>query len=215
MDTPGFGDSDPMLGADLSIGDFADAVLEVVDSLGSPRVDLYGTHTGASIALEAAVRGATRIRKLVFDGLPMFSPEDRADHLAHYVPPFEVRWDGSHAVWAWNFIRNMTMFYPWYHMDAQHATGRAPDTLLLHERVVDLMKAGPNYASGYRAVYRYDPRPALAHMSAPAMLCVSRDDVLAHHAEAVRTARPDVRVIWLPGANRIEATAAALHEFLG
>jgi pimeloyl-ACP methyl ester carboxylesterase len=215
MDTPGFGDSDPLLGADPSIGDYADAVLEVVDSLAVPRVDVYATHTGASIALEAAVRGATRIRKLVFDGLPMFSPEDGADHLAHYIPPFKVRWDGSHVVWAWNFIRNMTLFYPWYHMDAGHATGRAPDTLLLHERVVDLMKAGPNYARGYRAVYRYDPRPALGQLSSRAMLCVSREDVLAHHAKAVCSVRPDVRVTWLPSANRIEATATALHEFLG
>ena len=188
MDTPGFGDSDSLRCADPSIGDFADAVLEVVASLDAPRVDLYGTHTGASIALETAVRNPPRIRKVVFDGLPMFSPDERADHLARYIPPFEVRWDGSHVVWAWNFIRNMTMFYPWYQMDPRHATGRAPDTMLLHERVVDLMKAGPNYARGYRAVYRYDPRTALGQLFSQAMLCVSHEDVLAHHAEAVRAA---------------------------
>jgi pimeloyl-ACP methyl ester carboxylesterase len=215
MDSPGFGDSDPLASGDPSIGDFADAVLEVIASLGVPQLDLYGTHTGASIALETAARGSARIRKLVFDGLPMFSANERVDHLANYIPPFEVRWDGSHVVWAWSFIRNMTMFYPWYHMDAQHSTGRAPDTLLLHERVVDVLKAGRHYAKGYRAVYRYDARPALATLSVAAMLCVSREDVLAQHAEAVRQARPDVRVNWLPVANRIDATAAAIDEFLG
>ncbi len=215
MDTPGFGDSDPLGSADPSIGDFADAVLEVVASLDAPRVDLYGTHTGASIALETAVRNATFIHKVVFDGLPMFSADERVDHLARYIPPFEVRWDGSHVLWAWNFIRNMTMFYPWYQMDPRHATGRAPDTMLLHERVVDLMKAGPNYARGYRAVYQYDPRAALGQLSAQAMLSVSREDVLAHHAEAVRSVRPDVRVTWQPGADRVDATAAAMYEFLG
>jgi pimeloyl-ACP methyl ester carboxylesterase len=215
VDTPGFGDSDPLQVADPSIGDYADAVLEVIHSLGASSADLYGTHTGASIALEAAARGATRIRKLVFDGLPMFSPDERVDHLANYIPPFEIRWDGSHVVWGWNFIRNMTVFYPWYSMDAGHSTGRAPDTLVLHERVVDLMKAGPDYARGYRAVYRYEPRPALALLSVPTLLCVSREDVLAHHADAVRQAREDVRITWLPAANRIDATAAAIHEFLG
>ena len=215
MDTPGFGDSDPLVAEDPSISHFADAVLEVVDALGEPCVDLYGTHTGASIALEAAMRGGTRIRKLVFDGLPMFSSDERVDHLANYVPPFEIRWDGAHVVWAWNFIRNMSVFYPWYHMDAEHSTGRVPDTALLHERVVDLMRAGPHYAKGYRAVYRYDAHPALAQLSASAMLCVSREDVLALHADAVRRARPDMRVTWLPAANRIDATAAAIHEFLG
>jgi pimeloyl-ACP methyl ester carboxylesterase len=214
LDTPGFGDSDPLTATDPSIGDFADAVLEVMNSLNASRIDLYGTHTGASIAVEAATRSATRVRKLVFDGLPMFSSYERADHLANYIPPFEVRWDGSHVVWAWNFIRNMSLFYPWYHMDARHTTGRAPDTTLLHERVVDLMKAGPHYAQGYRAVYRYDPRPALARLSVEAMLCVSHEDVLAHHAETVRMTQPEVRVTWLPAAERIDATAVAIDEFL-
>jgi hypothetical protein len=144
----------------------------------------------------------------------MFSPDERVDHLANYIPLFEIRWDGAYVVWAWNFIRNMSLFYPWYHMDAEHSTRRVPDTALLHERVVDLMKAGPHYAKGYRAVYRYDAHPALAQLSA-AMLCVSREDVLAHHAEVVRQARPDIRVTWLPAANRVDATAAAIHEFLG
>src|SRR5579859_556010 len=87
MDTPGFGDSDPLAVSDPTIGDFADAVLEVIDALGHTRVDLYGSHTGALIALEAAVRGPDRVRRVVFDGLPVFSPEESADHLANYIPP--------------------------------------------------------------------------------------------------------------------------------
>ena len=214
IDTPGFGESDALKGDDLAIDDFAGAVLEVIATLGASAVDLYGTHTGASIALEAAAHGQNRIRKVVFDGLPMFSAEERADHLTNYIPPFEVRWDGSHVVWAWSFIRNMTLFYPWYQMDAAHATGRVPDADLLHERVVDLMKAGPGYAKGYRAVYRYDPRPALSGLSVPAMLCVSHEDVLAQHAEAVRETRPDMRIEWLPGADRLAATAATINTYL-
>jgi pimeloyl-ACP methyl ester carboxylesterase len=215
VDTPGFGDSDPLPGDDPSIGDFADALLHTIDSLGAYQVDLFGTHTGACIALEAAARGPNRIRKVVFDGLPMFTPEERADHLANYVPPFEVRWDGSHVVWAWNFVRNMALFYPWYQMNVRHSTGRVPDTALLHERVVDIMKAGPNYAKGYRAVYRHDPRPALTQLQSEALLCVSREDVLAHHAEAVRQARPDLRIEWVASQNRLAATAATIKAFLG
>jgi hypothetical protein len=63
-------------------------------------------------------------------------------------------------------------------------------------------------------VYQYDPRPALAQLSNAALLCVSPEDVLAHHAEAVRQARPDMRVTWLPATGRLDATAAAIHGFL-
>ena len=206
----------PAAEPDPSIGDFADAVLEVVDSLGAPRVDLYGTHTGASIALETAVRDATRIRKVVFDGLPMFSSNERVDHLAHYIPPFEVRWDGSHVVWAWNFIRNMTMFYPWYHMDARAlhracarhaATARAGGGS--HESRTELRQ-------GLSGGVPLRPAPGVGAAFAQGRCCACHER-MCWRITPKRCARqrPDVRVTWLPGADRLGATAAAMHEFLG
>jgi pimeloyl-ACP methyl ester carboxylesterase len=215
LDTPGFGESDPLAATDPTIGDFADAVLELIDALGLGPVDLFGSHTGALIALEAAVRGPQRVRRVVFDGLPVFSPRETADHLAHYIPVFEPRSDGSHVVWGWNFIRNMILFYPWYQQDPAHATGRAPATPMLHERVVDLMKAGPRYALGYRAAYRFSTPTALEQLTLPAMLCVAQDDVLAHHAAAVHQQRPDVTITWLDTADRLGATQVAIDAFLG
>ena len=215
MDISGFGESDPLAATDPSIGEFADAVLEVIHALGAGPVDLFGSHTGALIALEAAVRRPERVRRVVFDGLPVFSPEESADHLAHYIPAFAPRSDGSHVVWGWNYVRDMILFYPWYQQDRAHATGRAPAMSMLHERVVDLMKAGPHYALGYRAAYRFSTRAALAELAVPAMLCVAHDDVLAHHAEAVRAQRPDITVNWLDSADRLGATQIAIHAFLG
>ncbi|HLZ31374.1 MAG TPA: alpha/beta fold hydrolase [Chloroflexota bacterium] len=214
IDTPGFGESDALAATDPGIGEFADAVLEVIHALGVGPLDVYGSHTGALIALEAAVRGPERVRRVVVDGLPVFSPQEKADHLAHYIPVFEPRSDGSHVVWGWNFIRNMILFYPWYQQDPAHATSRAPSTSMLHERVVDVMKAGAHYALGYGAAYRYSTRAALAELTVPAMLCVAHDDVLAHHAAAVRQQRPDLAVTWLDPADRLGATRSAIQAFL-
>jgi pimeloyl-ACP methyl ester carboxylesterase len=215
MDTPGFGESDPLSQSDPSVTDYASAVLEVVDALGKQPLDLYGSHTGASIALEAAVRGPDRVRRVVFDGLPVFSPDEGADHFNNYIPLFEPHGDGSHLVWAWNFIRDMVLFYPWYRQDASHSTGRAPTTAMLHERVIDLLKAGPGYALGYRAVYRYQTPELVRRLTAPALLCVAHDDVLAHHAQRAAAAQPDLSVTWLAPTDRLGRTTSAIEAFLG
>jgi hypothetical protein len=47
------------------------------------------------------------------------------------------------------------------------------------------------------------------------LLCVSREDILAHHAEAVLRVRPDIRVEWMRSTQRVASTAAAINEFLG
>ena len=115
---------------------------------------------------------------------------------------------------ARNFIRDMVLFYPWYHQDAAHTTGRVPATDMLHERVVDLMKAGPRYAVGYRAVYGYATRQALRNLIVPAMLCVAHADVLAHHARRALETRSDLSVRWLDGADRLGLAASAINAFL-
>ena len=55
LDTPGYGGSDPLLEPEQpEIPDYAAAVIETVDALGLERFGVYGTHTGALLALEVA-----------------------------------------------------------------------------------------------------------------------------------------------------------------
>ena len=57
FDTPGFGWSDPLPIDRPDAEDYAAALIEAFDVLGLRRVPLYGSHTGASIAV-AAEKGA-------------------------------------------------------------------------------------------------------------------------------------------------------------
>lgn len=68
LDTPGYGNSDPLPFANPTIPNFAEALGATLDAMGLAQAPIYATHTSAKIALALAVRGG-RMPQLVLDGL--------------------------------------------------------------------------------------------------------------------------------------------------
>ena len=64
LDLPGFGDAEKPLGAAYDAPFFARSVLNVLDTLGLPRVHLIGHSLGGRVALEVAMRHPDRLRSV-------------------------------------------------------------------------------------------------------------------------------------------------------
>jgi pimeloyl-ACP methyl ester carboxylesterase len=64
VDLPGFGDSDKPIGAAYDAPFFADAMIDLLDSLEIDRVDLIGNSLGGRVALEVALRDPQRVGRL-------------------------------------------------------------------------------------------------------------------------------------------------------
>jgi len=73
-DTPGYGGSDTPK-SPPSIGDFSDAMIAFMNSLGLDRVDIMGYHTGSLTSADLALRFPERIRKIVMISAPVFDDE--------------------------------------------------------------------------------------------------------------------------------------------
>ncbi len=218
FDNPGNGDSAPLPGTP-EIGDIAKVIGEAIDALGIGDYDLYGTHTGALIAMEVAINQHTRVRHLILDGVTLFSPEETQDYLANYLQPMQIRWDGSQLLWAWNFLRDQSLWWPWYNRTAAGTrVGSAPASPeILHRSVVELIKGGTTYHLNYRAAFAYPTRQRLPLLNVPVLLCASASDPLAAGlTEAGRlTAQAIVRVT--PGrgsAAKAAATTDLYRRFL-
>lgn len=121
-DTPGCGESDPLPGAETAIIDYADALRQVLHALGIPCVDVYGHHTGAQIACELAIMAPAAVRRLVLDGVGLCPADLRKDFLERYAPPLVPADDGSHLTPVWDFVRNLTRYFPHYRQDDGHRT---------------------------------------------------------------------------------------------
>lgn len=86
----------------------------VLDVLELDEVDVYGSHTGASIAAELAILAPDRVRRIIMDGLGVFSAEQRDEMLARYALPFTPDLDGAYLMRAFHFLRDEYLFFPCY-----------------------------------------------------------------------------------------------------
>ena len=167
------------------IGDYAAVVVEALDAMGIGEVDLYGSHTGGLIGMEVAIAlGPERARNLVIDGLALFSDEERDEILEHYLPPLEPHWDGSHLVFAWNFGRAQTEFWPWFNQTREGIRWVDPlPAHALHTWVVELLKSGHTYPLAYRAAFEYPGGERLGLLETRTLIAAEEGDMLAPCSE--------------------------------
>lgn len=215
LDTSGFGETDPLPLTQPEIPDYADALADDLSALGLSKFDLYGTHTGAKIALELAVRHPERVRRLVLNGLAIYTNAERADYLANYLLPLEPEWDGSHLVHLWAMRRDMHIFSPWFKRTATRRQAQAlPSADRLHAEVIDVLRSD-DYRIGYSAAFRYDPTASLAQVQVPALLTATSGDSLSKHLDRLNDISPHITVEKMPQTNQqLDALAGRITEFL-
>lgn len=219
----GNGDSDKARG-DIDMGVLAQHAHEIVDALGLEVVDLFGTHTGAMVALEFAIAWPERTGRIVLEAPVLLDPAFLADILAHYLPPLlPDRW-GTHLLRAWNMRRDMFLFWPWYRQTREAARSLGtPPLQTLHDWTVGLLKSGSTYHLSYRAAFTYDTRARLPLLTRPALICAGPADMLVEGLELARGLAPVGTVIeatpatvWYPGqsAEAVAASIAIYDDFL-
>lgn len=179
LDTPGFGLSDPLGIEQLETEHLADALAETLDALGIGEAAVYGRHTGASIALEFAVRHPARCRFMLVNGLPIYTEEQRRARLNNYLSPIIPGFAGEHLTWLWFRFREQHVFWPWNAQDLAHrANTETPDLDVLHRGVMEFLEAGDEYRIGYATAFRHDSAAALAKLRVPACLGTRPSDSL-------------------------------------
>lgn len=219
LDTAGNGDSDPPPGdGPFDIGDFAAIVVEALDLLEVGELDLYGTHTGALIAIEVAI-ARPGVRRLILEGVTLFDDGDRpdllgrADLLANYLPRFEPTWDGTHLTAAWHFRRAFTTYWPWFRR-TRDGIRWVPTVELaaFHRGFVDVAKRLDTYHLPYRAALAYPTADRLRRIEAPTLIAAHPDDPLQAHSPEAADLVPDGRWGALP--DEIGGVGALYENFL-
>ena len=97
-DTPGNGDSTPAPQAEPDIFALAAAHWEALDRLLPGPFDLYGSHTGASIAMEIAIAHPDRVRRLVIDGMGLYAAGEQSEIIERYAREIRPDPEGTHLL---------------------------------------------------------------------------------------------------------------------
>ena len=213
-DTAGNGDSAVSLPEAPGIESFAAYHLAAIESLGIERFDLYGTHTGASIAAEIAIAAPQRVRRLILDGVGMYTADEQAEMLARYAPAMRPDLQAQYLMWAWHFVRDTYVFWPWYHTDAAHRRPIGlPSAEALHEKLVEVLKALPSYHKSYRAAISNDKRARFPLLRVPTLAACARTDMLARMFDEFAALIPHAERALTPGFATPDALAETVAIF--
>lgn len=207
IDTPGYGQSDPPRGGPTIAG-YARAVAAVLGHLGLDGVAVLGHHTGASIAAELAVLEPRRVRRVILNGPPLFTPDERSAYLQaiEAAPRPALRADGSHLQAVWD--RRVHFTPGWTNVRA------------MHRGVVMMLAAEPGERQGYSAAFAHDIGIPLRAITQPGLILTNTGDDLYTASLRARELRPDFGFVALPGGThdivdeQPEAWAAAVTAFL-
>jgi len=210
VDTPGYGQSDAPRGTPTIAG-YARAVAAVLDHLRLESADVLGHHTGASTAAELAVAEPRRIRRVILNGPPLFTTEERAAYLQAIAaaPRPEPRADGSHLLAVWQRRQNFTP--GWTSVSG------------MHRGVVMMLSAqigGGGERPGYSAAFAHDIGVPLKAITQPGLILTNTGDDLYAMACRGRDRRPDFAFVELAGGThdivdeQPEAWARAVAAFV-
>ena len=219
----GNGESDKPPGP-VDIAELARDVIALADALELPKFDLWGTHTGALIALEAGLTAPGRVGCAILEGPVLLPPSLNSDILANYFLPLEPHPWGLHLQQAWNMRRDMFLFWPWYRAELAAARPLGfPDPAFLHDWTIGLLQSGASYGRSYRAAFEYDTPARLPLLACRSLVCAGQADMLVGCLTTARTMNlPCVTVqetpatVWYPKQppDAFAATIALYRNFL-
>jgi pimeloyl-ACP methyl ester carboxylesterase len=208
------------------VAELAGDALAVADALGWDELDVWGSHTGACVALEMAVTAPERIGRAVLEAPVMMAAEFRDDVLSHYFPDLAPDAFGTHLPRVWNWRRDAFLYWPWYRVD--HSAGRGiglPSAADLHLYAVGILESGATYDGAYRAGFGYDTRSRLPHLRRPAILTAGPHDMLANALDDAADLVPDglletvptPATVWWPAPEpgAAEKTLRIYRDFFG
>ena len=200
FDTPGFGSSDPLPLATMEIADLADALARTLETIGMPPCPMFGTHTGAAIALEFARRYPARITGLVIDGIPSYTADEQLQLFEGYFAPLVVDALGGHYAQTWTRFRDQYIWFPWVQKRPENLNPidlGPPESI--HQWVMMFFRAAMHYSPAYRAAIRYGAEAiaAATELAAPAVFMTRDTDMLFTHLDRLPPLKADQTIMRL------------------
>ncbi len=198
FDTPGFGLSDPLPRETMTVADLADALADTLAAIEMPSCPVFGTHTGAAIALELGVRYPERVTGLVLDGVPAFTDAECATYFGDYFRKLPLSDLGRQYAETWTRFRDQSIWFPWservpgnlngYDLSPPHST---------HLWVSMYFEAAEHYEPAYRAASFYGARAiaAAAELTVPAVFVATETDMLYPHLDRLPPLKPGQTIV--------------------
>lgn len=154
-DTPGFGDSDAIGAETLGLDPYVNAMIALRRALRLDQVAVYGSATGAQIAIEWAKADPDGVVGVVLDNAASFTDAERNRIMDGYFPDVTPAADGAHLARAWQAAHDATIFFPWQRPATENRVAdRVAPPEAIDATARGYLSAGQGYENAYRAAFR-------------------------------------------------------------
>jgi pimeloyl-ACP methyl ester carboxylesterase len=197
LDAPGFGGSDPLPGAVLTVRDLAEATAAAMAALGLPPARVYGTHTGAAIGAELGAGWPDQVSGLVLEGLPIFTESEIKVLFEGYFAPMIPSPLGGQLIETWIRFRDQFTWFPWLSRDVRRLNPvdrPTPEEIDLW--VSMFYRSCKTYGPAYKAAcyFGHGAYIAAEALRVPTVFMASAEDMLFPHLDRLPPLRPNQRI---------------------
>lgn len=183
-DTPGYGRSTALPGEVVDLSPYVDVMRRLCDCLGLGHYAVYGSATGAQIAIELAKADKARVTGVILDNAADFTDAESDQIMDGYFPDITPCEDGSHLARAWQVAHDSTMFFPWHRPSEAHriATEAGPPEAM-NVTALGYLEAGPGYEKAYRAAFRNERAERIRGIAAPVTIIRWKASILKPYTD--------------------------------
>lgn len=215
INLPGHGESDNTLTVrQVTVGDYAQAVLAALKSLDIDEFDFVGTWGGGMVGLELALLAPKRLRRLVMCDVLYCDSVLRKDLQKHYAPDIQPNWYGGHLLEAWHLMRDQGLFWPWYRRTKAGIIHKPLylDPQMIQGRVLELFRSQGMWRHAYRAHFAYPLVSKLRQLKVPLVFAAPAWDPQLEDTQRAAADFPHAPFKLLP--HDMHEWAGALQPFL-
>ncbi|MFQ3256905.1 MAG: pimeloyl-ACP methyl ester carboxylesterase [Porticoccaceae bacterium] len=182
-DTPGYGQSDKLLCDRLGLEPYVQAMDEFIVGLGLDKPVIYGSATGAQLAIEYGKAYPENTRGVLLDNAAWFYDDERDAIMESYFPDISARQDGSHLQLVWEMATQVYRYFPWYDTLATVKNSAEIPLSIVQQTALDYLNAGTDYDRAYRAAFINERPEQLYGLQIPARLMRWQDSMLKDYTD--------------------------------
>jgi pimeloyl-ACP methyl ester carboxylesterase len=215
-DTPGYGASDPLPQPPVDLDGYADWLFRFLEALGIGKAGIYGSATGAQIAIRFARNHPDLVEFALLENAVHFSADERERILHGYFPDIAPRADGRHLRQVWEMSSRLFQRFPWFDDSEEAKVSDADPPLdIVQATALSYLVAGEDYARAYRLAFNNEDARNLQAVSRPTRVIRWQGSILRRHAAQLDAFEwpPNIRMVHCEAGQ--EARYAALQNALG
>ncbi len=183
-DTPGYGQSDSLPEQGDGLEKYVEALHLFLTELGIRKPVLYGSATGAQIAIEYAKAYPENLNGMVLENAAWFTEQERESILTEYFPDISAKDDGSHLIDVWKMVSQLYQFFPWFDTsESSRVSNIEPPTNLKHQTLMSYFTAGPEYYLAYKAAFMNERPEQLRGVTVPTHLLRWQSSILKKYVD--------------------------------